>query len=139
MTAIKGRRRAVPIPARRHGLEWCESRGTLPPNRQSKASTHPAPARLPRLQGGSRGGGARPSSLLDTRIVYCGDCLDQLRKLPQRFVDLIYIDAPFNSNRNYEVYWGQRSVPRAQSSGFLVRFEDRHAGTQAYIEPGAPR
>ena len=27
-------------------------------------------------------GAGRPSSLLDTRIVYCGDCLDQLGKLP---------------------------------------------------------
>ena len=45
----------------------------------------------------------RPSSLLDTRIIYCGDCLDQLRKLPDACVDLIYINPPFNSNRNYEV------------------------------------
>ena len=25
---------------------------------------------------------SRPSALLDTRVVYCGDCLDQLRKPP---------------------------------------------------------
>lgn len=25
---------------------------------------------------------SRPSSLVDTRVVYCGDNLDQLRKLP---------------------------------------------------------
>ncbi len=24
---------------------------------------------------------------------------------PQNCVDLIYIDPPFNSNRNYEVFW----------------------------------
>ena len=24
----------------------------------------------------------RPSALLDTRVVYCGDCLEQLKKLP---------------------------------------------------------
>jgi len=34
----------------------------------------------------------RPSSLVDTRIIYCGDCLDQLQKLPDACVDLIYID-----------------------------------------------
>ncbi|MFH1417614.1 MAG: hypothetical protein ABII12_04925 [Planctomycetota bacterium] len=44
---------------------------------------------------------------MDTRVVYCGDCLDQLRKLPDGCVDLIYIDPPFNSNRNYEVFWGE--------------------------------
>jgi site-specific DNA-methyltransferase (adenine-specific) len=39
--------------------------------------------------------------LLDTRVVYCGDNLEQLAKLPDQCVDLIYIDPPFNSNRNY--------------------------------------
>ena len=67
-----------------------------------------------------------PSALVDTRIVYCGDCLDQLRKLPDACVDLIYIDPPFNSNRNYEVFWGETKEKRA--------FEDRHASTQAYID-----
>lgn len=46
----------------------------------------------------------RPSALIDTRVVYCGDNLDQLRKFPAACVDLIYIDPPFNSNRNYEVF-----------------------------------
>ncbi len=73
----------------------------------------------------------RPSSLLDTRIIYCGDCLDQLKKLPDACVDLIYIDPPFNSNRNYEVFWGETKEKRA--------FEDRHASTQAYIEYMRPR
>jgi hypothetical protein len=54
------------------------------------------------------GRGARPSSLLDTRVIYCGDNLEQLAKLPDACVDLIYIDPPFNSNRNYEVFWGDQ-------------------------------
>jgi hypothetical protein len=40
----------------------------------------------------------KPSSLLDTRVVYCGDNLEQLAKLPDACVDLIYIDPPFNSS-----------------------------------------
>jgi DNA modification methylase len=44
----------------------------------------------------------RPSALLDTRAIYCGDNLDQLKKLPDDCVDLIYIDPPLNSNPNYE-------------------------------------
>lgn len=39
--------------------------------------------------------------------MYCGDNLEQLPKLPPACVDLIYIDPPFNSNRNYEVFWGE--------------------------------
>jgi len=40
----------------------------------------------------------RPSALLDTRAIYCGDCLEQLKNLRDACVDLIYIDPPFNSN-----------------------------------------
>lgn len=68
---------------------------------------------------------------MDTRVVYCGDNLDHLAKLPDACVDLIYIDPPFNSNRNYEVFWGETKEKRA--------FEDRHASTQAYIEYMRPR
>lgn len=71
------------------------------------------------------------SSLLDTRVIYCGDNIDQLKKLPDACIDLIYIDPPFNSNRNYEVFWGETREKRS--------FEDRHASTQAYIEFMRPR
>jgi len=74
---------------------------------------------------------AKPSSLIDTRVIYCGDNLDQLKKLRDRCIDLIYIDPPFNSNRNYEVFWGETREKRA--------FEDRHASTAAYIEFMRPR
>ena len=56
---------------------------------------------------------AKPSALLDTRVIYCGDNLEQLKKLPDACVDLIYIDPPFNSNRNYEVFWGETKEKRA--------------------------
>ncbi|QYO64305.1 DNA methyltransferase [Leptolyngbya sp. 7M] len=73
----------------------------------------------------------RPSALVDTRVIYCGDNLEQLKKLPDGCVDLIYIDPPFNSNRNYEVFWGETKEKRS--------FEDRHASTQAYIDYMRPR
>jgi DNA modification methylase len=73
----------------------------------------------------------RASSLLDTRVVYCGDNLEQLAKLPDACVDLIYIDPPFNSNRNYEVFWGETREKRA--------FADRHESTRAYIDYMRPR
>jgi hypothetical protein len=74
---------------------------------------------------------SKPSSLVDTRVIYCGDNLDQLKKLPDNCIDLIYIDPPFNSNRNYEVFWGETKEKRS--------FDDRHASTQAYIEFMRPR
>ena len=74
---------------------------------------------------------AKPSAVIDTRVIYCGDNLDQLRKLPAACVDLVYIDPPFNSNRNYEVFWGETKEKRS--------FEDRHESTKAYIEYMRPR
>jgi DNA modification methylase len=73
----------------------------------------------------------RPSSLIDTRVIYCGDNLDQLKKLPYACVDLIYIDPPFNSNRNYEIFWPETSEKR--------RFDDRHESTRAYSDYMRPR
>ena len=74
---------------------------------------------------------AKPSALVDTRIIYCGDCLEQLKHLPDQCVDLCYIDPPFNSNRNYEVFWGETKEKRS--------FEDRHESTRAYIDYMRPR
>jgi hypothetical protein len=74
---------------------------------------------------------AKSSPLLDTRVIYCGDNLEQLKKLPNACVDLIYIDPPFNSNRNYEVFWGETREKRA--------FADRHESTRAYIDYMRPR
>ena len=59
------------------------------------------------LIGAAKPRAGRPSSLVDTRVIYCGDCVDQLKAMPEKCVDLIYIDPPFNSNRNYEVFWGE--------------------------------
>ena len=73
----------------------------------------------------------RPSALVDTRVIYCGDNLDQLPKLPDACVDLVYIDPPFNSNRDYEVFWGETKETRS--------FEDRHESTKAYIDFMRPR
>ena len=116
----------------------------LPRRKSIAVAEDPAPypaaeagAATPPSRSGKRGEGAaspstaKPSALLDTRVVYCGDNFDQLRKLPDRCVDLIYIDPPFNSNRNYEVFWGETKETRA--------FEDRHESTRAYIDYMRPR
>ena len=59
-------------------------------------------------------GAARPSALLDTRVIYCGDCLDQLAKLPDGCVDLIYIDPPVQQQPQLRGLLGRdRAVSRA--------------------------
>jgi DNA modification methylase len=52
--------------------------------------------------------------------LYLGDNLEILRNLPAESVDLIYLDPPFFSNRNYEVIWGDK--------GEIRSFQDRWAG-----------
>ncbi len=49
-----------------------------------------------------------------------GDNLEILRKMDAESVDLIYLDPPFFSNRNYEVIWGDKGEVRS--------FEDRFSG-----------
>ncbi|MFI3220819.1 MAG: DNA methyltransferase [Methylococcales bacterium] len=49
-----------------------------------------------------------------------GDCLEVLKTLASDSVDLIYLDPPFFSNRNYEVIWGDK--------GEIRSFEDRWSG-----------
>jgi DNA modification methylase len=49
-----------------------------------------------------------------------GDNLEILKQLETESIDLIYLDPPFFSNRNYEVIWGDKGEVRS--------FEDRFSG-----------
>ena len=48
------------------------------------------------------------------RLIW-GDCLHVMRQLPSESIDLIYIDPPFFSNRNYNVIWGDDNEERSFS------------------------
>ena len=65
---------------------------------------------------------------VQTSVIYCGDCQRVLpQSIPDKSIDLIYVDPPFFSNRYYEVLWGDGYELRA--------FEDRwkSGGIQNYI------
>jgi len=49
-----------------------------------------------------------------------GDNLEIMRKMESETIDLIYLDPPFFSNRNYEVIWGDE--------GEIRSFQDRWSG-----------
>ena len=63
--------------------------------------------------------------MLEDRIWECplmnqlilGDNLEILKSLESESIDLIYLDPPFFSNRNYEVIWGD--------AGEIRSFQDR--------------
>ncbi|MDZ4180412.1 MAG: DNA methyltransferase [Coriobacteriia bacterium] len=66
-----------------------------------------------------------------TNRLYYGDNLDILRRyIPDASVDLVYLDPPFNSNRDYNVIF--RDESGNQSDAQLVAFEDTwHWGPDA--------
>lgn len=62
-----------------------------------------------------------------SNVIYCGDNLEWMRKMPDEFVDLIYADPPFFSNRHYEVIFNDGAEIRS--------FEDRwQGGIYHYVE-----
>ena len=72
-----------------------------------------------------------PTKQLKTNNIYCGDNLVMFKQLPDNCIDLIYIDPPFNSNRNYEIFWGDKQERRA--------FDDRFGDAEHYIRYMRPR
>jgi len=60
-------------------------------------------------------------------VIYCGDNLYWMSRLPDEFVDLCYIDPPFFSQKYYEVIFGDGEEIRS--------FEDRwKGGIENYVE-----
>jgi len=58
--------------------------------------------------------------ITSTNRIILGDNLEILKKMESESVDLIYLDPPFFSNRNYEIIWGD--------AGEIRSFEDRWQG-----------
>ncbi len=58
--------------------------------------------------------------------LYCGDCFNELDRLPNESVDLVYIDPPFYSQKYYEIIWGES----AERFAFKDRWE---GGIHTYI------
>jgi len=66
---------------------------------------------------------------VDTNTIYCGDCLEKLRDIPAESIDLVYIDPPFNSQRDHFIF-----SPEKERRNFSDKFEDVNAYL-AYMKP----
>ena len=68
---------------------------------------------------------------MKTDLLYYGDNLDILRRyIPDESVDLVYLDPPFNSNRDYNVIFKDESGRKSDAQ--LLAFEDTwHWGPDA--------
>lgn len=70
--------------------------------------------------------------MMDSTLHY-GDCLEVLRTFPDACVDLIYLDPPFNSNRDYNAFFAPPKDGGASAQ--ITAFEDTwHWGEQAQRE-----
>lgn len=58
--------------------------------------------------------------MMEINRLILGDNLEVLKRIDSESVDLIYLDPPFFSNRNYEVIWGDEGEVRS--------FKDRWSG-----------
>lgn len=70
---------------------------------------------------------------LKTNVIYCGDCQKMMKEhIPSASIDLIYMDPPFFSNKQYAVIWENGAEIRA--------FEDMwKGGIKHYITWMEPR
>jgi DNA modification methylase len=70
--------------------------------------------------------------LWKTNKLICGDNLEELPRLPKKSVDLIYIDPPFFTHKQYEVIWKDKAE--------IMSFKDRwEGGIEHYIIWLTPR
>lgn len=69
---------------------------------------------------------------VDTGVIYCDDNLELLEEFPDECIDMVYLDPPFFSNRDYEVIWGDEAEIRS--------FKDRwKGGIDYYVDWMAKR
>lgn len=61
---------------------------------------------------------------VDTGVLYRDDNLELLEEFPDECIDMVYLDPPFFSNRDYEVIWGDEAEIRS--------FKDRWKGGVDY-------
>ncbi|HEX4715848.1 MAG TPA: site-specific DNA-methyltransferase [Ktedonobacteraceae bacterium] len=79
-----------------------------------------------------------------TRILYCGDNLPLLRAhLPDECVDLLYLDPPFYSQRNYQAFFkaapaSHNGHARAAAFGDIWRWDAEGEQTYAEMLANAP-
>jgi DNA modification methylase len=60
--------------------------------------------------------------------LYYGDCLSVMRDMPKDYVDLVYLDPPFNSNREYAAIYeddtGRIRRPLGALRGAAARYSN---------------
>ena len=72
-----------------------------------------------------------PRRIIQPSTLYYGDCLYIMQEWEPEQVDLIYLDPPFKSNRNYNILFGSQTNGK---SAQLLAFEDTWSWDEAAAE-----
>src|SRR4051794_9653418 len=72
-----------------------------------------------------------------TNTLYRGDNLAIMRAMPDECVDLVYIDPPFFSQRDYENIWGDRESVADFETDLFDGFRDTKDFFERHIQSGA--
>jgi hypothetical protein len=81
----------------------------------------------------------RPSALVDTRVIYCGDCLGQLRAFPDAYIDGLCPSPPLLAPGFTTQLWASAAplFPHLGVSAFGISFRyspSRYGGTLSIYE-----
>ncbi len=69
---------------------------------------------------------------MEKNLLYYGDNLDVLRQhVKDEGVDLVYLDPPFNSNRNYNVLFARHETHESEDAAQIRAFDDTWHWTPA--------
>jgi len=75
------------------------------------------------------------SLFAEPNLLYYGDNLDVLREHVQsEAIDLVYLDPPFNSNRNYNVLFARHNTYKSEDAAQIQAFDDTWHWTPATDE-----
>lgn len=72
-----------------------------------------------------------------TNTIFRGDNLEIMRAMPDESVDLVYIDPPFFTQRNYQNIWGDKESVADFESNFFDGFKDTRDFFEMHIKGDA--
>lgn len=67
---------------------------------------------------------------MDLNTLYYGDCLQWMREWDDESVDLIYLDPPFNSKTNYNMFFSEEGAGAANFQAFADTWSWDHAAAE---------
>ena len=70
---------------------------------------------------------------IEPNALYYGDCLEVMESFPSEYVDLIYLDPPFNSDEKYNtIFKGRHGLQNIEAQ--IKAFDDTWTWNEASVQ-----